>query len=770
MSRKIKINGQLVEFEELKSLKSDNNYKDKKWRYTKTGDVEEVTNETESADDIIFSGNKSSLRRIADLERNISVLATKVLTLNSSLGYDSDDDNFSQIFDEDTRVKGDIFRVSSDLFYVDSDVDVDFNGTKITQVGAPSALTDAATKGYVDTSISNLVNGANASFDTLKEIQDAMATDTELATAINNLSIPSNTSDLTNDSGFITNTADITGNVTGTVSDISNHSINALSDVDTTTATPTEGQAMVWDSVDSIWKPGDISFSGADPSITVDAFVGNGSTTNFTITTAPDSAKDIIVTLDGLIQRPTTDYTVTGRTLTFNTAPYNGAVIASRLVAANAGSNLAGNVTIGTDSTNTISVNGVVSIGSSSAASSLDISSRTDAIILPKGTTAQRPESPVTGMIRYNTDLGLIEQYNSNGWQAIDAPPTISGISGIINEDTDSTITITGSNFKSGSVIKIEGAGVSNTPRSLVTTYVNSTTLTANTNATSVNYIGGQSFSVTVLNPSGLFATLESAGAVDRDPVWVTSSGSLGSGYNGYSINFSASATDADSDTITYSLQSGSLPPGVSFNTSTGAFTGTPSGVSTQSTYPVTVRATANGVNIDRSFSFTIKDPNNPLNIISAVYPSPDYQTGGSGTFPEKLFDDECAGGGLVHAQADNSESACWIVIAFEVPVRINQARIQARNHSAQYLGNWKFYRDNTGGNGDSITSYNGLSGWSTVMSASSYEPGTCEWGSWISASSNQGFSKHWMLTTFGNNRGAYESFSQLDISYDIQV
>ena len=49
-----------------------------------------------------------------------------------------------------------------------------------------------APKAYVDTAISNLVNGADASFDTLKEIQDAMATDVELATAINNLSIPSN--------------------------------------------------------------------------------------------------------------------------------------------------------------------------------------------------------------------------------------------------------------------------------------------------------------------------------------------------------------------------------------------------------------------------------------------------------------------------------------------------------------------------------------------------------------------------------------------------
>lgn len=67
-------------------------------------------------------------------------------------------------------------------------------------------LSSYATQSYVNTAVSNLVNGANASFDTLKEIQDAMATDAELSTAISNLSIPSTTSALTNDSGFATQT------------------------------------------------------------------------------------------------------------------------------------------------------------------------------------------------------------------------------------------------------------------------------------------------------------------------------------------------------------------------------------------------------------------------------------------------------------------------------------------------------------------------------------------------------------------------------------
>jgi len=38
----------------------------------------------------------------------------------------------------------------------------------------------------------------------------------------------------------------------------------------------------------------------------------------------------------------------------------------------------------------------------------------TGAITLPSGTTAERPASPQTGMIRYNTTDGVVELYDSN--------------------------------------------------------------------------------------------------------------------------------------------------------------------------------------------------------------------------------------------------------------------------------------------------------------------------------------------------------------------
>jgi len=93
-----------------------------------------------------------------------------------------------------------------------------------------------APKTYVDNAISNLVNGANSSFDTLKEIQDAMATDAELATAIGNLSIPSNVSELTNDSGYITSYTD-TNTVLSSASFSTTNGVLTLTKSDASTVT-----------------------------------------------------------------------------------------------------------------------------------------------------------------------------------------------------------------------------------------------------------------------------------------------------------------------------------------------------------------------------------------------------------------------------------------------------------------------------------------------------------------------------------------------------
>jgi hypothetical protein len=62
--------------------------------------------------------------------------------------------------------------------------DIDMNSNKITELGTPSADSDAATKAYVDTSISALANSAPETLNTLNELAAALNDDENFATTV----------------------------------------------------------------------------------------------------------------------------------------------------------------------------------------------------------------------------------------------------------------------------------------------------------------------------------------------------------------------------------------------------------------------------------------------------------------------------------------------------------------------------------------------------------------------------------------------------------
>lgn len=61
---------------------------------------------------------------------------------------------------------------------------VALNGQRLTGLATPTDAGDAATKGYVDTSVSDLVNAAPATLDTLKELAYALGDDANFATTV----------------------------------------------------------------------------------------------------------------------------------------------------------------------------------------------------------------------------------------------------------------------------------------------------------------------------------------------------------------------------------------------------------------------------------------------------------------------------------------------------------------------------------------------------------------------------------------------------------
>jgi hypothetical protein len=62
--------------------------------------------------------------------------------------------------------------------------------------------------------------------------------------------------------------------------------------------------------------------------ITKDVFVGDGTTTQFTLTTTPTNANNVIVYVDGVMQEPTQNYVLAGNLLSF-TAGNDGSSVES---------------------------------------------------------------------------------------------------------------------------------------------------------------------------------------------------------------------------------------------------------------------------------------------------------------------------------------------------------------------------------------------------------------------------------------------------------
>ena len=176
--------------------------------------------------------------------------------------------------------------------------------------------------------------------------------------------------------------------------------------------------------------------------------------------------------------------------------------------------------------------------------------------------------------------------------------PTISSISPTVIENTQTSVTIAGTNFVS--VPTVEAIGSTGAiVRADEVSFSSATSIVAKFTLP----IDGTYF-VRVENNDGNAVRSSSALLTVSDaPAWTTSAGSLGSNAAGSSVSYTVAATGATS----FSKTSGTFPGGVSLNTSTGAITGTESGATSETTYSFTIRATdAQGQTADRAFSITI--------------------------------------------------------------------------------------------------------------------------------------------------------------------
>ena len=179
--------------------------------------------------------------------------------------------------------------------------------------------------------------------------------------------------------------------------------------------------------------------------------------------------------------------------------------------------------------------------------------------------------------------------------------PTISSISPTVIENTQTAVTITGTNFISVPIVEAINSSGAITQADSVS-FTNSTTIVANFTLA----VDGTYFLRIENNDGNAVRSSTALLTVSDAPAWTTSAGSLGSFSGGSSIG-TITLTATNSTGMT--LQSGSLPGGISLNTGSGSstLTGTESGATTDTTYSFTIRATdAEGQTADRAFTITI--------------------------------------------------------------------------------------------------------------------------------------------------------------------
>ena len=219
------------------------------------------------------------------------------------------------------------------------------------------------------------------------------------------------------------------------------------------------------------------------------------------------------------------------------------------------------------------------------------------------GTTGQRGSTQ--GQFRFNTTTGKFEGRNASGFVSIQPAPVVSSID---DTEVDSgaggnqTFVITGANFATGDVAKFIGSDA--TEITATTTTVNSATQITAVIPKSSFVNSKEPYDVRIISASGMQGTLDNQINVDNVPSFSTAAGSLGTfNITASGTHATIAASDPEGDTVTFAVQSGSLPTGTSLNTSTGAISGTIGG--SAATFSFTIRATAGGKTADRAFTMT---------------------------------------------------------------------------------------------------------------------------------------------------------------------
>jgi len=204
---------------------------------------------------------------------------------------------------------------------------------------------------------------------------------------------------------------------------------------------------------------------------------------------------------------------------------------------------------------------------------------------------------------------------SSDSTSDLGAAPLITSTSSADLPNQNNTTTIIGKNFASDIEVAFRGTdGVARSAKSIVRSNSTELIVTRPDNMPP-EYAP---YTIELSNPGVASPTrtnvnkLSNSTTAGNAPAWVTPV-TLNKYKKNQAFSQSISATDADgSSSITYSIVSSNLPSGITFNTSTGVFSGTAT-VNSLTPYTAVVRVTDSGGNyVDRTFSLSQDVPDAP--------------------------------------------------------------------------------------------------------------------------------------------------------------
>jgi hypothetical protein len=139
----------------------------------------------------------------------------------------------------------------------------------------------------------------------------------------------------------------------------------------------------------------------------------------------------------------------------------------------------------------------------------------TNSILIPVGNTAQRPGTAVTGMVRFNTSLDVLEFYDSNSWTPASSEFTVITADEFNGDGSTVAFTLSADSTTAGTVVAING--VVQIPTTAYS--VSGTTLTFTEAPETNDVIDARIFTttttVTSLSNAGLTAVVETLSTAD---------------------------------------------------------------------------------------------------------------------------------------------------------------------------------------------------------------------------------------------------------------